>query len=110
PALLISTATGIVVTRAASEGNLGEDITGQIFAFPKLLYIVALTLFLLGIFTPIGRITTWSIGGLIAFAAFQMMRTNQKMEEQAVVEQEEDEMDVVRNPENVVNLLQIDPL
>lgn len=39
PALLISTATGIVVTRAASEGNLGHDITGQLFAYPKLLYV-----------------------------------------------------------------------
>ncbi|MDI5787546.1 FHIPEP family type III secretion protein [Bacillus licheniformis] len=36
PALLISTATGIVVTRAASDGNLGHDITGQLFAYPKL--------------------------------------------------------------------------
>ena len=30
PALLISTATGIVVTRASSKGSLGEDITGQL--------------------------------------------------------------------------------
>lgn len=54
PALLISTATGIVVTRAASEGNLGHDITGQLFAYPKLLYVAASTILLLGIFTPIG--------------------------------------------------------
>ncbi len=47
PALLISTATGIVVTRAASEGNLGHDITKQIFAYPKMLYIAAGTIFLL---------------------------------------------------------------
>lgn len=51
PALLISTATGIVVTRAASEGNLGHDITGQLFAYPKLLYVAAATIMLLGIFT-----------------------------------------------------------
>ncbi|RKD24210.1 flagellar biosynthesis protein FlhA [Ammoniphilus oxalaticus] len=110
PALLISTATGIVVTRAASEGNLGEDITEQIFAFPKLLYVVAAALCLLGIFTPIGKVTTWSIAGLIAFLAFQMTRTKQKMDEEAVVEQEEGEIDDVRRPENVVNLLQVDPL
>ena len=34
PALIISTATGIIVTRAASTGNLSEDITQQLFAFP----------------------------------------------------------------------------
>ena len=47
PALLISTATGIVVTRAASNGNLGSDITGQLFAFPAMLYVTAGTIFLL---------------------------------------------------------------
>ena len=35
PALLISTATGIVVTRAASEGNLGGDITKQLLDSPN---------------------------------------------------------------------------
>ena len=53
PALLISTATGIVVTRAASDGNLGSDITAQLFAFPKMLYVTGATIFLLGLFTPI---------------------------------------------------------
>lgn len=41
PALLISTATGIVVTRAASNGNLGSDIVEQLFQFPKMLYLTA---------------------------------------------------------------------
>lgn len=40
PALLMSTATGIVVTRATSEGNLGADITKQLFAQSKLLYVL----------------------------------------------------------------------
>ena len=31
PALIISTATGIIVTRAASNGNLSSDITTQLF-------------------------------------------------------------------------------
>ena len=46
PALLISTATGIVVTRAASEGNLGADITKQLLGQPKLLYVAAATILL----------------------------------------------------------------
>ena len=47
PALLISTATGIVVTRAASEGNLSSDIVEQLFAFPKMLYVAGATIFLI---------------------------------------------------------------
>ena len=71
PALLISTATGIVVTRAASEGNLGADITDQLFGQPKLLYVAAATVFLLGLVTPINDMFTLpiavalAIGGII---------------------------------------------
>src|SRR6478752_3361323 len=38
PALIISTATGIVVTRSASNGNLGQEISSQLLSFPKMLY------------------------------------------------------------------------
>ncbi len=51
PALLISTATGIIVTRAVSEGNLGSDVTRQLLAFPTMLYIAAASIFSLGVFT-----------------------------------------------------------
>ena len=44
PALLIATATGIVVTRVSTDGNLGSDVTGQLLQFPKLLYIAAGTI------------------------------------------------------------------
>lgn len=110
PALLISTATGIVVTRAASEGNLGDDITGQIFAYPKLMYVVASTIFLLGAFTPIGLFSTLPIAGLLAFGGYQMQRALLRKEEEAVVEKEEDELEGVRRPETVVNLLHVDPI
>ena len=40
PALLISTATGIIVTRAASESNLGYDLIHQLGAKPRVFYIV----------------------------------------------------------------------
>ena len=65
PALIISTATGIVVTRAASDGNLGQDITSQLFAFPKMLYIAGGTIFALGLFTPINDTLTIPIAGLL---------------------------------------------
>ncbi|WP_336206927.1 FHIPEP family type III secretion protein, partial [Leuconostoc suionicum] len=65
PALLISTATGIIVTRAASDSNLGGDIMRQLFAFPKMLYVTAGTIFLLGLFTPINDVLTIPIAGLL---------------------------------------------
>ncbi|AGK55359.1 flagellar biosynthesis protein FlhA [Bacillus sp. 1NLA3E] len=110
PALLISTATGITVTRAASDGNLSSDIIQQLLNYPKLLYIVAGTILVLGIFTPIGIFITLPIAALLAFGAYTMQQSgkreelnNEKMEQEG---QEED----LGSPEKVINLLQLDPL
>ena len=110
PALLISTATGIIVTRAASDGNLSEDITNQIFAFPKLLYIVAGTIAILGLFTPIHPILTLPLAGVLAYGGYQMQKN--QIQQKVLSEQLEDEqeMEQVRSPENVVQLLQVDPI
>ena len=50
PALLISTATGIIVTRAASEGSFGHDLTRQLVQEPRALAIGAGLLILFGMF------------------------------------------------------------
>jgi flagellar biosynthesis protein FlhA len=110
PALLISTASGLIVTRAASEGNLAQDITGQLFSYPRLLYIVAGTLAALGLFTPIGPIRTLPIAGLLCYAAYRMneMQKLQAAENEQLVE--EKQIEEVRSPESVVSLLQVDPI
>lgn len=110
PALLISTASGIIVTRASSEGNLGHDITSQITAHPKLMYIVAATIAFLGIFTPIHWYTTLPISGVLIIAA---MRMQKNLERQAVEQEqmvEEQQIEEVRSPESVISLLQVDPI
>lgn len=110
PALLISTATGIIVTRAASDGNMASDLSVQLLRYPRLLYIVAGTVALLGIATPIGPIATVPLAALLAFAAYRLQRNmnqKQKAEEQLV---EEKEIEEVRSPESVVSLLQVDPI
>lgn len=110
PALLISTATGIVVTRAASEGNLGTDISKQLFAYPKMLYVAAGTIFLLGIFTPIGLFLTLPIAGLFAFAGYRISQSKeQSIPDEEEIEQEI-EMDEMKSPESVMNLINIDPI
>jgi flagellar biosynthesis protein FlhA len=110
PALLISTATGITVTRAATDGSLGTDIMQQIFNYPKLLYIVAVTIFLLGLFTPIGLLLTLPVAGILAYGAYSIQKTAKKEEqlnEQVEMEAAEDD---ISNPEKVISLLQLDTL
>ncbi|MDT3424532.1 flagellar biosynthesis protein FlhA [Paenibacillus forsythiae] len=110
PALLISTAAGLIVTRASSDGNLAEDLTGQLLSYPKLLYIVAVTVAFLGFFTPIHAITTLPLAGLLAFAAYRM---TQNLSRKAIAEEqlvEEQQIEEVRSPESVISLLNVDPI
>ncbi|KPB04380.1 flagellar biosynthesis protein FlhA [Bacillus sp. CHD6a] len=110
PALLIATATGIVVTRAASEGNLGGDITKQLFAYPQMLYVAGTTILLLGVATPIGPLLTAPIASLIIVGGYMISK---KQKEDIVVEEETEEevvTDELRSPDSVVNLLSVDPV
>ncbi len=73
PALLISTATGIVVTRAASDGNFGTDLTRQLMQQPRALAIAAA---LIGVFGLVGLppVVTFSVAGA-TFLLFLRSRT-----------------------------------
>ncbi|MFB5087138.1 flagellar biosynthesis protein FlhA [Psychrobacillus sp. PGGUH221] len=110
PALLISTATGIVVTRAASKGNLGGDITEQLFNQPKLLYVAAATIALLGIVTPIGIILTFPVSIALAIGAFMMSKASKEDPNEIEEFEEEITTDNMKSPENVINLLNVDPI
>src|SRR5690625_723389 len=73
PALLIATATGIVVTRVSTKGNLGNDVTDQLLQYPKLLYIAAGTIFLL-VLTPIKFFLTTSFASILSFSGYLLER------------------------------------
>ncbi|OCS84254.1 flagellar biosynthesis protein FlhA [Caryophanon latum] len=110
PALLISTATGIVVTRAASEGNLGADITKQLFSQSKLLYVAAASIALLGLVTPLPDWITLPIAATLAITAFMIDRNKKESIEEIQEIEEEVATDTMKSPENVVNLLSVDPI
>jgi flagellar biosynthesis protein FlhA len=110
PALLISTATGIVVTRAASDENLGADIMRQLFSYPKMLYVTAGTIFLLGLFTPINDLLTIPLASLLALGGYNFSKQPKKEEMNQEAAEEEMEMDQMKSPESVVSLLSVDPI
>lgn len=110
PALLMSTATGIIVTRSASEGNLGTDITEQLFAYPKMMYIAGFAIILMGILTPIPLYITVPIGGLLLFGGYMITKGQIDNESETMETEEEIASDELRKPENVVSLLHIDPI
>lgn len=110
PALLISTATAIIVTRAASDGNLGSDVITQLFAYPKMLYVAGGTIILLGLFTPIPDLVTLPIGGLLVFGGYRVNNVGKREEMEIVETEEQVASDELRKSENVVQLLDIDPI
>lgn len=110
PALLISTATGIMVTRSGSEDNLASDLTSQLLAYPTLLYISAGSITLLGLVTPLNDIVTLPIGALLAFGAYQLSR--KPVIDETIIEEQQEEIvtNDLKAPESVVKLLQVDPI
>lgn len=109
PALLISSATGIIVTRAASKENLSSDVTTQLSQFPKLLYIAAGTIFFLGL-TPINFGLTTVIAIILFVAAYLLDRPqSDPLIDQEAVEDEEASKQI-ESQENVVDLISMDPI
>ncbi len=62
PALLMSTSSGIIVSRAASAHSLGQDIVKELSGEPRALTITGVTILLLGIFTPLPTLSMIFIG------------------------------------------------
>ena len=110
PALLISTATGIVVTRAASESNLGNDLVDQLFRTPRVFYIVSGVLSVMALVPGLPMIPFLSLGILAFMIGYILQSTAKHAEESKVNIQEEQEQEEVRKPENIVSLLQIDTM
>ena len=74
PALLISTATGIIVTRAISDSTFGEDITHQFSKQARIYLIAAIFLVVLGFLPGFPWYLLIPMGGLSAFMSFQLNR------------------------------------
>ncbi|MBU5341106.1 flagellar biosynthesis protein FlhA [Caldifermentibacillus hisashii] len=110
PALLISTATAIIVTRAASEENLGSDVIAQLFAYPKMLYVAGGTIILLGLFTPIQDFVTLPIGGMLIIGGYRLSNVGNREKMELVESEQQVATDDMKKPENIVNLLTIDPI
>ncbi|MDD2430277.1 MAG: flagellar biosynthesis protein FlhA [Firmicutes bacterium] len=110
PALLMSTAMGILVTRAASESNLGHDLNEQLFGQSKVLYIAAGLLFFLGLVPGLPTFPFIIIGLLLIGISYLTSKTEiREIAEQAEKETAA-ELQKAEAPEKVIGLVQFDPI
>ncbi len=108
PSLMISIATGIIVTRAASEEDLGQEIISQLVNSPKVMYIAAGACFLLTFI--IGQFFMIIIAILLVILASRMQTVEAEELKKGEIVTEEQKVEEIRKPENVIALLQVDPI
>ncbi len=110
PSLMISLSTGILVTKASKETLLPDEIMNELFSAPKVLIIVGSAMMFLGVVTPLPGFVFIPLGiGLVILG----LSVNQSQNVQAIegeVDNVSLEAQEIRKPENVVSLLQVDPI
>lgn len=110
PSLLISLSTGILVTKASKEAELGAALAKQLFGVPKVLYFVGATISFLGIVTPLNLALFLGLGMVFIVGGRLMQNSMEVVGIETEVSEDEISADEIRKPENVVSLLQVDPI
>lgn len=89
PALLISTATGLIVSRASGQdSSLSEDIQREMFSDPRVLGVVSGLLLFLGIVPGMPTIPFMLIGSVIGFVAYKKQQSIKQQAEDEVKQKE----------------------
>lgn len=110
PSLLISLSTGILVTKGSKDADFGTVLVSQLFGIPKVLYLVGVTIAVLGVLTPLNDVLFIGLGLAFIIAGRSISGTIKTEEIEAKVEEEEVAAEEIRRPENVTSLLQVDPI
>ena len=111
PALLISTASGIIVTRSGNEDNVGKTLATQLSGFPIALAIGSIVMLALALVPNMPKFPFLFAAvacGVASYLLFKEENNKEKLsmalEEEEIVERESKE------PENVINLISVEPM
>lgn len=122
PALLISTSTGMIVTRAVSEGSLNKDVAKQFLSQPQALMMGGVILAVISVLPGSPHIPLWVVSAILISIGIQSSRTMKKMameeemaEETAAAQEMAaagpmDENEYFKDINNVYNLLNVEPI
>ena len=117
PGLMISVATAMIVTRAASENNLNVDVKNQFLSQPQVLVIAGIGISAMALIpgAPALQILTLAIM-LSGFGLLLIRRSNVKVvvdeteQMTQLIQEESSEVDFYRNIDNVYNIIGVEPI
>ena len=122
PALMISTATGMIVTRSVSDGSLNNDVISQFAAQPKAIFTSGIVIGLLGLIPGTPTVPLLIVGTGLSGGGWWMMGRLERKEGQAAAAeaaaaaapqeapQQPSEADYYKDINNVYTLLTVDPI
>ena len=108
PALLISTATGIIVTRAATKESFGQDLSRQMLSQPIVFYILAGMLVLISLIPGLPTVPILLVAAATLLAGYFKNKSVKEKEEAVKMDTAETTAAEKRKPESVTSLLHVD--
>ncbi|MBP1925734.1 flagellar biosynthesis protein FlhA [Sedimentibacter acidaminivorans] len=117
PALLISTATSMIVTRAASESSLNVELSNQLKSQPVVLIISGVVLIAMGLIPGFPKLQVFTLAAILIFLGTRLLKSSVIKSEKDILKDEslqekpaESEEEYFRNIDNIYELIQIDPI
>ncbi|MBT5855680.1 flagellar biosynthesis protein FlhA [bacterium] len=110
PALLISIATGLVVTKSASDESLGKDVANQILSQPRAFAVTSFILFLFGMVPGFPAVPFFLLSGGSGAMAWGILRAKGTAEDMAEEATQDSAKEALKKPENLLGTLNLDPI
>ena len=83
PALVISTAAGVVVSRVSSDQNIGQQLVSQLFKQPQVIMLTGIIIGTMGLIPGMPHLAFLGLAGLMGWLAYFLSQRTSKAEEQA---------------------------
>ncbi|WP_164950939.1 flagellar biosynthesis protein FlhA [Clostridium sp. FP2] len=111
PALLISVASGILVTRSGSTTNLGTQVTAQLTAFPKVIALASVVLLVLAAIPGMPHLVFILLAMATATSAYFLHKDEKDQKIMRIENDEQENFETEnREPENVMSLISVEPM
>jgi flagellar biosynthesis protein FlhA len=110
PALIVSTAAGIIVSRAGADMTMSKEFGRQFTLQPRSLMLAGGIVFFFGLMPGLPTFAFGTLGSIVALIGFYLTRQKKELEEQQVQDQQKETAAVRPAPEQVEALLPLDTL